>query len=40
MTDSTAAAGMPDGQYKLGSHTVTKCLGGVRLPDGTLAGST
>ena len=24
-------AGMPDGQYKLGSHTVTKCLGGVRL---------
>ncbi len=31
---------MPDGQYKLGSHTVTKCLGGVRLPDGTLAGST
>ncbi len=40
VTDSTAAAGMPDGQYKLGSHTVTKCLGGVRLPDGTLAGST
>ncbi|MBU6961187.1 N-acetylglucosamine-6-phosphate deacetylase [Pseudomonas sp. CVAP len=40
VTDSTAAAGMPDGEYKLGSHTVTKCLGGVRLPDGTLAGST
>ncbi len=40
VTDSTAAAGMPDSQYKLGSHTVTKCLGGVRLPDGTLAGST
>jgi len=40
VTDSTAAAGMPDGQYKLGSHTVTKCLGGVRLSDGTLAGST
>ncbi|HHG4296196.1 TPA: N-acetylglucosamine-6-phosphate deacetylase [Pseudomonas aeruginosa] len=40
VTASTAAAGMPDGQYKLGSHTVTKCLGGVRLPDGTLAGST
>jgi N-acetylglucosamine-6-phosphate deacetylase len=36
----TAAAGMPDGEYKLGSHTVTKCLGGVRLADGTLAGST
>jgi N-acetylglucosamine-6-phosphate deacetylase len=40
VTDSTAAAGMPDGDYKLGSHTVTKCMGGVRLPDGTLAGST
>jgi N-acetylglucosamine-6-phosphate deacetylase len=40
VTDSTAAAGMPDGQYTLGSHTVTKCLGGVRLADGTLAGST
>mgnify|MGYP002260794999 CR=1 FL=1 len=39
VTDSTAAAGMPDGEYKLGSHTVTKCLGGVRLADGTLAGS-
>ena len=40
VTDSTAAAGMPDGQYKLGRHNVTKCLGGVRLADGTLAGST
>ena len=40
VTDSTAAAGMPDGEYKLGRHVVTKCLGGVRLPDGTLAGST
>ncbi|MCW3480242.1 N-acetylglucosamine-6-phosphate deacetylase [Neisseriaceae bacterium JH1-16] len=40
VTDSTAAAGMPDGQYKLGSQPVTKCLGGVRLADGTLAGST
>lgn len=39
VTDSTAASGMPDGQYRLGSHTVTKCLGGVRLADGTLAGS-
>ena len=39
MTDSTSAAGMPDGDYKLGRHTVTKCLGGVRLADGTLAGS-
>ncbi len=40
VTDSTAAAGMPDGEYRLGSHAVTKCLGGVRLADGTLAGST
>ncbi len=40
VTDSTAAAGMPDGAYQLGRHTVTKCLGGVRLADGTLAGST
>jgi N-acetylglucosamine-6-phosphate deacetylase len=40
VTDSTAATGMPDGEYRLGSHRVTKCLGGVRLPDGTLAGST
>lgn len=40
VTDSTAAAGMPDGSYRLGRHRVTKCLGGVRLPDGTLAGST
>jgi len=40
VTDSTAAAGMPDGEYKLGEQAVTKCLGGVRLADGTLAGST
>ncbi len=40
VTDSTAAAGMPDGEYGLGRHRVTKCMGGVRLPDGTLAGST
>ena len=40
VTDSTAATGMPDGNYALGRHTVTKCLGGVRLADGTLAGST
>ena len=31
---------MPDGEYKLGSHKVYKCLGAVRLADGTLAGST
>lgn len=40
VTDSTAATGMPDGEYRLGRQAVTKCLGGVRLPDGTLAGST
>lgn len=40
VTDSTAAAGMPDGDYRLGEQKVTKCLGGVRLADGTLAGST
>ena len=40
VTDSTSAAGMPDGEYMLGRHNVKKCLGGVRLADGTLAGST
>ena len=40
VTDSTAAAGMPDGEYRLGRQMVTRCMGGVRLPDGTLAGST
>jgi N-acetylglucosamine-6-phosphate deacetylase len=40
VTDSTAAAGMPDGEYRLGRQKVTKCMGGVRLADGTLAGST
>ncbi|MBI5367219.1 MAG: N-acetylglucosamine-6-phosphate deacetylase [Planctomycetes bacterium] len=40
VTDATAAAGMPDGPYRWGPHTVTKHAGGVRLADGTLAGST
>src|SRR5205085_1780764 len=40
VTDSTAAASMPDGEYQLGRQRVIKCMGGVRLPDGTLAGST
>jgi N-acetylglucosamine-6-phosphate deacetylase len=40
VTDSTAAAGMPDGDYMLGRQPVHKCMGGVRLADGTLAGST
>ena len=39
VTDATAAAGMADGTYSLGGQTVTRCLGGVRLADGTLAGS-
>ena len=39
VTDSTSASGMPDGDYQLGRQTVHKCLGGVRLADGTLAGS-
>ena len=40
VTDSTAASGMPDGDYLLGRQVVHKCMGGVRLKDGTLAGST
>jgi N-acetylglucosamine-6-phosphate deacetylase len=32
VTDSTSATGMPDGEYRLGSQHVTKCLGGVRSP--------
>lgn len=40
VTDSTAATGMPDGDYLLGRQIVHKCMGGVRLADGTLAGST
>ncbi|MGY2485873.1 N-acetylglucosamine-6-phosphate deacetylase [Cupriavidus sp. CP313] len=39
VTDATAAAGMPDGVYHLGSQTVYKVHGSVRLADGTLAGS-
>ncbi len=39
VTDATAAAGMPDGDYRLGRQTVRKCDNGVRLADGTLAGS-
>ena len=40
VTDSTSATGMPDGEYMLGRQRVHKCMGGVRLADGTLAGST
>ncbi|NKB48525.1 MAG: N-acetylglucosamine-6-phosphate deacetylase [Alphaproteobacteria bacterium] len=39
VTDATAAAGMPDGDYPLGRHTVTKRGGSVYLADDTLAGS-
>jgi N-acetylglucosamine-6-phosphate deacetylase len=39
VSDSTSATSMPDGIYRLGSQMVHKCLGGVRLSDGTLAGS-
>jgi N-acetylglucosamine-6-phosphate deacetylase len=39
VTDATAATGMPDGEYALGSQRVFKCLGCVRLASGSLAGS-
>jgi N-acetylglucosamine-6-phosphate deacetylase len=39
VTDGTAASAMPDGEYRLGTHRVSKCANGVRLADGTLAGS-
>ncbi|MCP4379901.1 MAG: N-acetylglucosamine-6-phosphate deacetylase [Hyphomicrobiales bacterium] len=39
VTDASAAAGMPDGDYRLGRQRVRKCQNSVRLPDGTLAGS-
>lgn len=40
VTDATAGAGMPDGEYRLGSHRVVKRDGAMRLADGTLAGSS
>lgn len=39
VSDASAAAGMPDGRYRLGSQSVRKCLGGVRLDDGRRASS-
>ena len=39
VTDATAAMGMPDGEYKLGSLSVVKNGYQVCLPDGTIAGS-
>jgi N-acetylglucosamine-6-phosphate deacetylase len=40
ITDATAATGMPDGTYRLGTQSVVKCAGCVRLAHGdSLAGS-
>ena len=39
VTDAVAAAGMPDGAYRLGTHPIEKRGPAVRLADGTLAGS-
>ena len=39
VTDAVAAAGMPDGEYRLGRHAIFKRQDTVRLADGTLAGS-
>ena len=39
VTDATSATGQPDGEYKLGEHTVHKKDDTVTLADGTLAGS-
>ena len=39
VTDAVAAAGMPDGEYRLGTHPIHKAGDTVRLADGTLAGS-
>jgi N-acetylglucosamine-6-phosphate deacetylase len=39
VTDATAAAGMPDGDYRLGAHDIVKRGDTVRLADGSLAGS-
>jgi N-acetylglucosamine-6-phosphate deacetylase len=39
VTDAVAAAGMPDGEYRLGQHAIFKQGDTVRLADGTLAGS-
>lgn len=40
VTDATSACGMPDGTYNLGVQKVHKCNNGIRLADGTLAGSS
>ncbi|MBN2306024.1 MAG: N-acetylglucosamine-6-phosphate deacetylase [Anaerolineae bacterium] len=40
ITDAMRGAGMPDGSYPIDDRTVMVRDGAVRLPDGTLAGST
>ncbi|AYF74214.1 N-acetylglucosamine-6-phosphate deacetylase [Nocardia yunnanensis] len=40
VTDAMAAAGMPDGQYRLGPRTVTVTDGVARVAGGSLAGGT
>jgi N-acetylglucosamine-6-phosphate deacetylase len=40
ITDAIRGAGMPDGEYKIDDRTVTIKDGVVRLPNGSLAGST
>lgn len=40
VTDASPASGMADGEYRFGTQTVFKCGNGVRLADGTLAGSS
>jgi N-acetylglucosamine-6-phosphate deacetylase len=40
ITDATSGAGMPEGEYRLGGQRIVVRDGAVRLPDGTLAGSS
>ena len=40
VTDSVRVAGMPDGEYKIGGHSILVSDGTIRLLDGTIAGST
>ena len=40
ITDAMRGAGLPDGEYQIDQRMVTVRDGAVRLPDGTLAGST
>ena len=40
VSDATAATGLPDGDYHFGRTNVRKCGNGIRLADGTLAGSS